>query len=393
MNPAPHDSAIMATDTGARSAPRHSFFWEKDWDWRWSTRIPLPLRVFLAWTAVGVFLSVPEMFAGAAWPVLLSKVLEAWTWALLTPAILLIDRKLTSTDQNVIRLVPLFFLLSIPFSIAHAYLAALISYPVPQIWWNPLRKEGYIVYYLIGGWQTFAGFIAILQALKYNGRFLTGRLQLERVEKTLIEARLNILRLQLEPHFLFNALNAISSELSVDPKLARDMISDLGALLRRSLDCQDRSEIALADEMTLLEHYLSIQRVRFGDRLQISVDVEPQALFTMVPSMLLQPLVENAIRHGIERRMSGGTILIAASRTEDLLQVQVLDDGVGLPRNWQPDSSTGVGLRVTRERLEALYPEVGADCFTIRRRKGGGTEVIIHIPWYKAESGAHEAAA
>ena len=390
MNPAPHDSAIMAASTGPRSTPRH-FFWEKGWNWGWPTRIPLALRVFLAWTAVGLFQSVPEMVAGAGWPVPVAKVLEGWTWALLTPAVLLIDRKVTSTEQNVIRLVPLFFLLSIPFSVAHAYLAALISYPFPQIWWDPLRNKEYIVYYLIGGWQTFAAFIAILQALKYNGRFLTGRLQLERVEKTLIEARLNILRLQLEPHFLFNALNAISSELSVDPKLARDMISDLGTLLRRSLDCQDRAEIALADELTLLEHYLSIQRVRFGDRLQISVHVEPEALFTMVPSMLLQPLVENAIRHGIERRMSGGTIIISASRVEDFLQVLVLDDGVGLPRNWQPDSSKGIGLRVTRERLEALYPEVGADCFTIRRRKGGGTEVVIHIPWYETENGAHEA--
>src|SRR5206468_3638425 len=131
-------------------------------------------------------------------------------------------------------------------------------------------------------------------------RSLTGQLQLERVEKSLIESRLNALRLHLEPHFLFNALNAISAELGARPELARSMIGDLGALLRRSLDCKDSAEITLGQELALLEHYLSIQRVRFGERLAIEIEVEPDLLSLMVPSMLLQPLVENAIRHGIE---------------------------------------------------------------------------------------------
>jgi LytS/YehU family sensor histidine kinase len=111
------------------------------------------------------------------------------------------------------------------------------------------------------------------------------------------------------------------------------------------------------------------------------MNIAPETLRAMVPSMLLQPLVENAIRHGIEGRMSGGTILVSASRAEDQLQIRIVDDGVGLPRNWQLENSDGVGVRVTRERLEALYPELHGQSFTIRPRQPGGTEVMIHIPF------------
>jgi len=155
--------------------------------------------------------------------------------------------------------------------------------------------------------------------------------------------------------------------------------------LRQSLDCKDRMEITLAQELTLLDHYLSIQRVRFAERLEIQMKVEPATLNTLVPPMLLQPLVENAIRHGIERRVSGGTIRISAARVDDELHIHVVDNGVGLPRNWQIEKSSGLGVRVTRERLEALYPQCGADCFSISRRKSGGTEVAIRIPLHGGE--------
>jgi LytS/YehU family sensor histidine kinase len=102
----------------------------------------------------------------------------------------------------------------------------------------------------------------------------------------------------------------------------------------------------------------------------------------MVPSMLLQPLVENAIRHGIEGRMSGGTILVSASCVENQIQIRIADDGIGLPRNWQLENSSGVGVRVTRERLEALYPELDEQRFSIRPRQSGGTEVVIQIPFH-----------
>jgi LytS/YehU family sensor histidine kinase len=226
----------------------------------------------------------------------------------------------------------------------------------------------------------YAALVGILEALRFYNNYVTGQLQLERVQKSLVESRLIALRLHLEPHFLFNALNAISSEVAENPRLAREMIGDLGALLRRSLDCKDRAEIPLAQELAVLEHYLAIQRVRFGDRITFTVDVDPEALAIPVPSMLLQPLVENAIRHGLEGRTTGGTIRISAVLAEGELKLEVTDDGVGLPCGWDSAAAAGHGLRVTRERLAALYPEAGEACFNISVRKSGGTEVSIRIP-------------
>ena len=383
MNLARHDSAAFGSDSerlGSRSGwPLLS----RGGSWR--TRLQRAALVLLAWTAVGIVQFIPVLIAGFDVFNLIDKVLDAWGWALLTPAILLVDRKLSSTERSVARLAILWFVVAIPFSIGHAYLSGIISYPIKQIDWSPLRNKSFLVFYVLGSWQTFFAIVGVLLASRYYNRFLTSDLKLERVEKTLIEARLNALRLQLEPHFLFNAMNAISSEVSADPKLARDMIEDLSILLRQSLDCKDRTEITLAQELTLLEHYLSIQRVRFGERLKIRMEIEPGTLTTMVPPMLLQPLVENSIRHGIERRMSGGTITVSAAAAGDKLRIHVLDDGVGVPRNWRMENASGLGLRVTRERLEALYPECGDTCFMIRRRQTRGTEVAIQIPLHSSE--------
>lgn len=383
MNHPRHDSIAFAD--GARRLERRSLSLGAATGGPWPARIQRAALVLLAWTAVGIVQAIPVLLASFNSANLIDKILDAWAWALLTPAILLVDRKLSATEQNVVRLGFMWFVVAIPFSVGHAYLSGIVSYPVEAITWSPLRNKSYLVYYVLGSWQTFFAIVGVLLASRYYNRFLTSDLKLERVEKTLIEARLNALRLQLEPHFLFNAMNAISSELSADPKLARDMIEDLSVLLRQSLDCKDRTEITLAQELTLLEHYLSIQRVRFAERLEVRMEIEPETLATMVPPMLLQPLVENAIRHGIERRMSGGTITISAAAVGDQLHIHVLDDGVGVPRNWRMENATGLGIRVTRERLEALYPQCGGDCFTIRRRSAGGTEVAIVIPLHSGE--------
>lgn len=378
MNHVPHDPAAFSGYK--RRLALRALYQDSGKAAVWRTRIQQAFLVLLAWTAVGVVQFIPQLIAGFNSLNLVDKVLDAWAWALLTPVILLVDHKFSSTEQSLVRTAILWFVAAIPFSVVHACLSAVLSYPVEGISWNPLRDNGYFVFYVMGSWQTFFAVVGVLQASRYYNRYLTSDLKLERVEKTLIEARLNALRLQLEPHFLFNAMNAISSEVSSNPKLARDMIEDLGVLLRQSLDCKDRTEITLAQELTLLEHYLSIQRVRFADRLTITMEIEPATLTTMVPPMLLQPLVENAIRHGIERRMSGGAITVSAAAVGDQLQIHLLDNGVGIPRNWRMENASGLGIRVTRERLEALYPECGEDCFTIRRRETGGTEVAIHIP-------------
>jgi len=346
--------------------------------------------IILAWTAVGLFEAIPETLKSLSWWVFLNKIIDAWGWAMLTPVILLIDRRLSAREQNAARLAVFYLLLCVPFTFVHTYLAAVLLYPFPQITWSPLRNPDYTVFYNAGGFVTYCAFIGILQSFKYYDRFRTSQLNLERVEKRLLESRLNALRLQLEPHFLFNALNTISSEMVANPELAREMIENLGTLLRRSLDSQGSTEITLAEELALLDHYLAIQRLRFGSRIEIEVDVDPSTLATMVPSMLLQPLVENAIRHGLDRRVTGGRISVSATEVGDRLDIRIIDDGVGLPRNWEMKRSRGIGLRTTQERLEALYPGLNEHGFRLTRRKKGGTEVAILLPLRRAGAKASD---
>jgi LytS/YehU family sensor histidine kinase len=229
---------------------------------------------------------------------------------------------------------------------------------------------GWLIYWVIlGGWL----------ALNYYERFVTSELRRERLERRFSEARLNNLRLQLDPHFLFNALNTVSSQVDRDPRLARRMIEHLGDLLRLSLDSKDRQEVTLTEELAFLDHYLAIQRIRFGANLRIETDVAPEVRLASVPSLILQPLVENAVRHGLASRAAGGTVTVTARPAGDRLEIRVQDDGVGLPQGWQLETGAGVGLSVTRERIAELHPN-GSSRFTVTSRFSGGTNVDISLP-------------
>ena len=338
------------------------------------TRLEFAALIFAVWTGVGVFVSVPDMLNGFNFYALLAKLIEAWAWGLLTPVLLAVDRRIDSKPRNIVRLSLIFLLLSVPFTLSHTLLTSVLLYPIPQIMWSPLRNHPFAIYFFISGWVTYCAIIGMLLAFKFYSRF-------QRAERSLLEWRLNALRLHLEPHFLFNALNAISSEIDDRPHLAQDMIADLGALLRLSLDSKNSPEITLAQELTLLEHYLSIQKVRFGKRIHISVNFEAAALSARVPSLLLQPLVENAIRHGVEGKRSGGKIAVSAVRSGNWLQLTVADNGRGLPAGWELESSTGHGLRVTLERLSTMYPECSATCLKLNPRREGGTEAVVRLPF------------
>ena len=240
----------------------------------------------------------------------------------------------------------------------------------------------WLIYWLIlGAWQAY----------RYYDHYIAAELRLERLEKNFSEARLNALRMQLDPHFLFNALNTISSQVERDPKLARGMIEHLGDLLRLSLESKDRQEVPLAEEMAFLEHYLAIQKIRFGDHLRIETQIAPEVKYASVPCLFIQPLVENAIRHGISRRASGGTVIVSAHRVGNRLGIRVLDDGLGLPVGWTLENSGGVGLSVTRQRVAGLYPD-GETSFAVNRRASGGTEVEISLPLRWTGKDAHAAA-
>ncbi|HEY8459684.1 MAG TPA: histidine kinase, partial [Blastocatellia bacterium] len=182
------------------------------------------------------------------------------------------------------------------------------------------------------------------------------------------------------PHFLFNALNTISAFVEKDPRGARRMIEHLGDLLRFSLEHAEDQETTLAAELAALDHYLAIQRVRFEDHLQLRMEIAPDALPAATPSLILQPLVENAIRHSVAQQTTPVCVTILAAREDGHLRLQVSDDGPGLPAGWRWDTHAGVGLINTKQRLEQLYP--AAHQLTVSNAEGGGVTVEIILPFH-----------
>lgn len=188
-------------------------------------------------------------------------------------------------------------------------------------------------------------------------------------------AQLQALRSQLQPHFLFNTLQAIGSTARSDGPLAARLTALLGDMLRQILEDRAEPEISLADELELLEPYLELQRLRFGDRLTIDVDVPDDLLCARVPDLLLQPLVENALQHGIEARPGAGRIVIGARRVGRDLALSVRDDGAG----DGPLGDDGIGLGTTRSRLQGLYG--GRAQLTVERAVGGGALATVQLPF------------
>jgi two-component system, LytTR family, sensor kinase len=349
----------------------------------------------LAWTALGFLFALPDLSAGAPWrrALLLSLTLW-WCWGIVTPLILWLDGRIPASIKQLTRRVLAHVLPSLLVTSVYAYLLRAVRIAVGIVDWNHSANGSladalggmflwnWLVYWLIlGAWQAY----------HYYDHYIASELRLERLEKSFSQARLNALRMQLDPHFLFNALNTISSQLERDPKLARRMIEHLGDLLRLSLESKDRQEVPLVEEMAFLEHYLAIQKIRFGDHLRVETQIAQDVKYASVPCLFVQPLVENAIRHGISRRASGGTVTVTAQRDGNRLDIRVLDDGVGLPAGWTLENSGGVGLSVTRQRVAGLYSE-GETCFAVNRRAGGGTEVEISLPLRFTGKDAHAAA-
>jgi signal transduction histidine kinase len=342
------------------------------------------LGAVAAWTAIGLVFALPGMSAGPDWRrSLLGSLAQWWSWGLVAPLIVAADRRLPSSEKQLARRILLHALLSFPVTAAYIYVFAAILALLGMEPWLATYSPQTLVMALRGmflwSWLVYWLIVGAWQVYQYYERYLSSELRLARLERRFTDARLNALRMQLDPHFLFNALNTISSQVERDPRLARSMIEHLGDLLRLSLDSRDREEIPLSEELAFLDHYLAIQRIRFGDTLRIDMRIDPDVMYASVPCLFIQPLVENAIRHGISRRASGGTVIVSAQRLGDRLRIRVIDDGVGLSAGWTLESSAGLGLSLTRDRIAGLYPD-GSSRFDVRRRPEGGTEVEIALP-------------
>lgn len=238
-----------------------------------------------------------------------------------------------------------------------------------------LRLVLYLLIYLL--------VVGLTHSLDFLARFRERELAASHLEAKLSQAQLQVLRMQLQPHFLFNTLHAISALMHRDVELADRMIARLGELLRSTLDNAGTPEVSLRQELDFVAPYLEIEQARLGPRLQVCLVVDLETLDAAVPNLLLQPLVENAIRHGIAPQRGNGRIEIVSRREHDRLILKVRDTGAGLSNG--AGMKEGVGLGNTRTRLEYLYG--GDHTFTIAPVVGGpGVEVSLEIPYREIES-------
>ena len=222
--------------------------------------------------------------------------------------------------------------------------------------------------------------VVVSHAVDYYQRYREGELRAS-------QAQLQALKMQLHPHFLFNALHSISALVHSDPEAADKMIARLGDFLRLTLETSAAQEVPLRQELEFLNCYLEIERIRFHDRLTTRLDVDPQVLDCCVPNLILQPVVENAIRHGVAPRSAPGHVEIRAERHGNCLRLQVRDNGAGLVDNSRRSSTGGVGLSNTRARLSQLYG--AAHHFELANDPRGGAIATIEIPYVAHKEQGH----
>jgi LytS/YehU family sensor histidine kinase len=235
---------------------------------------------------------------------------------------------------------------------------------------------------------TYAAVVGLSYALDYYREAQARALKAAHLETSLMEARLKTLQAELHPHFLFNTLHAISTLLHTNPESADRMISRLSDLLRLTFDRSGSASVPLKEELEFLQKYLEIEQIRFQDRLSVRFDIDPETLDVEVPRLILQPLVENAIKHGVAPKSGEGLVQISAKSRDDKIWIEVRDNGVGLSKNARMRFTNGVGLSNTRARLEYLY---GAGHRLDFAEGNGGLAVQMLIPLQRHAGAAADA--
>jgi two-component system, LytTR family, sensor kinase len=358
--------------------------------WR---RLSVALWMFALSTALVLFFASQMYILGGrdmTWGVAIALSAPRWyAWGLLAPAIAWSDRLVGRGRSIAARLwwhVPLALAWTgVNLMLRLLLFRPLIGSPWPSSIADFVLERAYwdvLIYAVIAGVAASRDYAARVRDEERRSYDL--QVQALELQQLLNEARLQSLRSQLQPHFLFNALNTISSLTESDPRTARRLMDQLGQLLRVSLRHAEAPLVTLAEELTFLDDYLAIESVRFEGRIRISVQADDATLEALVPGFLLQPLVENAIRHGVGPRLSGGRVDVTAVRAGARLKLAVTDDGLGLPANLEGRREAGVGLRNTAARLEQLYPK--DHVFRIEPRAEGGVRVHIELPWRRAPS-------
>lgn len=339
----------------------------RQWAWIWT-----------GWTALGLFFGVSlwlNYIAQGRQAVLRASLIvslaEWWLWAPLTPVAIALARRFSFRPNQRVR-----------DAAVHALAAALLATAkvlgerIVRLWIfgaAPYLLPSSLALHFLVYWAI----VGATRGFEYYRDSQSKMLRASQTEARLNEARLKLLRAQLQPHFLFNALNTIAETVHEDADRADQMIASLSELLRVSLDEAD--SVPLAEEVRIAALYLDIQQARFGDRLHVQWDVPEDCAATAVPRLLLQPLLENAIQHGLSPAPAGGTIQITARNSADRLIITVSDDGVGVASATDASTvrSTGIGLANTRARLASWAANAALG---IRPRPGGGTIVQVDLP-------------
>jgi signal transduction histidine kinase len=342
-------------------------------------RLATALLIWSAWTALAVFFALTASLTYVSqgrpplWGLsLMSSLGQWWIWAVLTPAVWWIATRWPLRPKHLLTRVPLHLVTGLAVAFvkvkAEGWIRQWLFGVNPYLLINNLALQMLIYWALVG-------------AVHFLDAFGRSRQQAAEVQARLGRAQLELLRAQLHPHFLFNALNVIAELVHEDPDRADRMIGRLGDLLRSTLEAGDRPLVTLDEEIAIVESYVRLQEARFGERLSVRIDVAPECRAALVPHFLLQPLVENAIQHGIAPKAGGGSIVVTAWRTSRGLELRVADDGVGVTAETRP----GIGITNTRGRLESLFGPSAS--FDLGPRQGGGAVATIVVPWSVVPAG------
>lgn len=311
--------------------------------------------------------------------------------AALTPIIFTITRRYP-INAALPRLVAIHVSAALILSCVHAAgmtaVRAVLSGPPTAVGWMTAVQRLYLMN-LDWSLMTYTTIVGLTYSISYYREAQARALKESQLETRLAEARLNALEAQLQPHFLFNTLHAISSLLHTNPDAADRMISRLSDLLRLTFDRAGAARVPLQEELEFLQKYLEIEQTRFQDRLSVRYAVDPDTLDAEVPRLILQPLVENAVKHGVTPRSGQGVVEITSRREGDALWLEVRDNGVGLSGRARTQLRSGVGLANTRDRLECLYGNAQSLEFS---EESPGLTVRIRLPFDRAVAPAEASA-
>lgn len=317
---------------------------------------------------------------------LIEEMTAAYGVALLLPFLVMFARRYRLQSQNWLRRLPLHLLALVIFSLAHTTLNGLSRYLLFPLAGLGLYDYGILSLRYLMEFSSdaiiYSLSVAFVYLFDYYREARERELKMAQLEASLTQAQLQALRLQLQPHFLFNALNTISSIIYEDVQAADQMIVRLSDLLRLTLRNSQSQEVKLSEELEFLNLYLEIMRARFEERLVINFDVESGIQDALVPQLILQPLVENSIRHAVDPHSGVVTIGVCAKRENGALLLEVNDEGTGIVKDQQAALGDGIGLSNTAARLNQLYG--AAHGLTLRNSDEGGLQVKIQIPFRTA---------